>query len=114
MRRSLLALLFVALPLLMAPDCVSYGDGSSNPIDPSDCTANVSECLASDLGSRRGGKWGRSVCVDCLEICEGSVPRRWPHFQQQGKDCRWWLYQIVFAIDEVIEEQEVSNESTSR
>ncbi|ACY18398.1 hypothetical protein Hoch_5923 [Haliangium ochraceum DSM 14365] len=99
MRRLRLALLILFLPLLMAPDCVSYGAG--NPLDPSDCAGNVGECLGSRLGLVPGDKWGRSVCTDCLEVCEGEG--YWPDRQRTGKDCRWWLYQDVWAVSDEID-----------
>ncbi|ACY13695.1 hypothetical protein Hoch_1111 [Haliangium ochraceum DSM 14365] len=90
-------LLALALPLLMAPDCVSYGNGEGrpNPIDPTDCVANLQECLSSDLFWEPGSVPGTSVCVDCRDRCRSLGV--WPHRTTYGKDCRWWLYQIVFA-----------------
>jgi hypothetical protein len=60
-----------------------------SPMPPDDdCVAHVRECMASPLSKKRGGKHGRSVCVDCVEICrrQGS----WPGKTWDGKDCRWW------------------------
>ncbi|ACY19139.1 hypothetical protein Hoch_6673 [Haliangium ochraceum DSM 14365] len=66
MRYVPLLLLLLVLPLLAAPDCVSYGSSfSGNPINKYDCTANLSECLDSDLWHEPGNQPGHSVCHDC-------------------------------------------------
>lgn len=54
-----------------------------------DCTANVSRCLATPLGKRGSGRSPKhSICADCLEICQGQG--EWPAWSHDGKDCQWW------------------------
>lgn len=61
-----------------------------SPMPPmDDCTAHMSRCLGTPLGEKNsGGKWGRSICSDCLEVCRGSG--FWPRTTRYGSDCQWW------------------------
>ena len=85
---------FIVVVLLSLSACTSIGefmndsDGEQKPIPREDCNAHLSECLGSPLQSVLGGTQGRSVCVDCHEICRGQ--QEWPDVTGQGKDCQWW------------------------
>jgi hypothetical protein len=61
-----------------------------SPMSPmDDCTIHLQECLGTPLGNKySGGKWGRSVCYDCWEICTRS--KLWPVATRYGKSCEWW------------------------
>jgi len=63
MRYVPLLLLLLVLPLLAAPDCVSYGSSfSGNPINKYDCTANLSECSIATYGMNPATSLG-TPCV---------------------------------------------------
>lgn len=57
----------------------------------SNCQAHLDKCLASPLQSVWGGKYGRSVCLDCMDLCRGQGA--WPARTGDGKECQWWNVQ---------------------
>ena len=55
------------------------------------CTEHFALCLMTPLGRRNsGGRWGHSICKDCLDKCDGN--QQWPLATGDGKSCRWWTY----------------------
>lgn len=62
------------------------------PAEPpeDDCQAHQTACLASPLGRKRGGLYGRKVCLDCADRCVAEG--RWPDWTYDGKRCDWWSY----------------------
>jgi len=94
MKRALLALLFVALPLLMALAWVGCYD---NEIFRKSCFQHYLDCQETALGSVKDG-YGQSRCQTCWDLCERDG--QWPTSTTTGKTCEYWMYRGgPFAVD---------------